>query len=50
MCNGHELTGIGKSIRTNVIDVTLQLKKITPDIPDDWCVVENENRDGASMW
>lgn len=50
MCNGHELTGIGKADRTNVVKVTLQMKALVPDIPKDWYVVENENMDGAAMW
>lgn len=50
MCNGHELTGIGKADRTNVVKVTSQMKAITPDIPEDWYVIENENMDGAAMW
>lgn len=50
MCCGHELTGLGKRERTNVIHVTMQMKQIQNDIPDDWYVLENENMDGAIIW
>lgn len=50
MCNGHELTGIGKEERTNVVSVTRQMKQFKGDIPDDWYVIENENMDGACLW
>lgn len=50
MCDGHEFTGIGKEKRTNVVDVTRQMKELQGDIPNDWYVIENENMDGAAMW
>ena len=50
MCNGHELTGIGKIDRTNVVLVTKQMKKIHSDIPDQWYVIENTNMDGVVIW
>lgn len=50
MCNGHELTGLGKTERTNVIFVTSQMKKLLDNIPNDWYVLENENMDGAVIW
>lgn len=50
MCNGHELTGLGKSERTHVVFVTKQMKELKTGIPDDWYVLENENMDGAIIW
>lgn len=50
MCCGHELTGLGKSVRTNVVHVTKQMKQIKSGIPGDWYVLENENMDGAIIW
>ena len=50
MCCGHELTGLGKIERTNVVYVTKQMKQIKSEIPDDWYVLENENMDGAIIW
>ena len=50
MCCGHELTGLGNDERTNVVNVTKQMKQIKSGIPDDWYVLENENMDGAIIW
>ena len=50
MIDGHELTGIGKAERTNVVSVTKQIKSIKQDVPADWYVIENENMDGAVIW
>ena len=50
MFDGHELTGIGKAERTDVVSVTMQMKALQDDIPADWYVVENENMDGAAIW
>ena len=50
MCNGHELTGIGKAERTYVVFVTKRMKELHSTIPNDWYVVENENMDGALIW
>ncbi|MDD3363278.1 MAG: SMI1/KNR4 family protein [Hespellia sp.] len=50
MCCGHELTGLGKSERLDVVQVTFQMKSLHKDIPNDWYVIENENMDGAAMW
>ena len=47
---GHELTGICKAPRLNVIDVTKQEREITPNVPDDWYVVEQLNIDGIVIW
>ena len=48
--SGHELTGLGCSARTNVIDVTLEQRKQFPDIPINLYVVEETNYDGCIIW
>lgn len=48
--NGHELTGISKSKRTNVVNVTLEERNRNDNIPNDWYVVEQENIDGIVIW
>lgn len=47
---GHELTGICKAKRLNVVDVTLSERNITPDVPADWYVIEQLNIDGIVIW
>ena len=47
--NGHELTGICKSDRTNVVSVT-QSAKCIHVTGDDWYVVEQTNIDGIVIW
>ena len=47
---GHELTGICKAKRLNVVDVTLNERNITPDVPGDWYVIEQLNIDGIIIW
>ena len=46
---GHELTGICKSKRLNVIDVTIDERNNTP-VPADWYVLEQANIDGIVIW
>lgn len=46
----HELTGICKAKRLNVVDVTFSERRITTDIPDDWYVIEQLNIDGIVIW
>ncbi|SDB05008.1 SMI1-KNR4 cell-wall [Ruminococcaceae bacterium FB2012] len=48
--NGHELTGISKSKRLNVVDVTISERGYNPSIPMDWYVVEQANIDGIVIW
>lgn len=48
--NGHELTGISASNRTNVIKVTQEEKSKNPNIPDDYYVVEQLNIDNIVVW
>lgn len=43
--DGHELTGICKAFRLNVVDVTLDERKQCPDAAG-WYVVEQANVDG----
>ena len=47
---GHEFTGICKSARLDVVQVTNELKKINKDIPCDWYVIEEINVDGIAVW
>ena len=47
--DGHELTGICKASRLNVVDVTLDERKRCPDAAD-WYVVEQANVDGIVIW
>ncbi len=46
----HELTGICKAKRLNVVDVTKTEREITPDVPDDWYVIEQLNIEGIVIW
>ncbi len=47
--DGHELTGICKAFRLNVVDVTLDERKQCPDAAG-WYVVEQANVDGIVIW
>jgi hypothetical protein len=47
---GHELTGIGKSSRLNVVNATLEEKEKNPNIPSDWYVIEQLHIDDVSIW
>ena len=48
--SGHELTGLTKSERTNVVQVTRKKKRISPSVPMDWYVIEDANIDGIVIW
>ena len=48
--NGHELTGITKSKRLSVIDVTLNDKKRNPSVPVSLYVVEDTGIDKTLIW
>lgn len=50
MYDGHELTGISKSARVNVVDVTLSLKQYDVSIPKDWYAIEETGIDGIIIW
>ena len=45
----HELTGICKSHRLNVVDVTLEEREYA-NVPKSWYVVEQTNIDGIVIW
>lgn len=47
---GHELTGICKTKRLNVVDVTLREREMSPEIPETWYVIEELNIDGIVIW
>ena len=47
---GHEFTGICKSPRLNVVDVTQSERKDHPDISNDLYVIEQLNIDGIIIW
>lgn len=47
---GHELTGISKTPRLNVVNVTFEERATTPDIPLDWYVIEQLHIDNVSIW
>lgn len=48
--NGHELTGICKSSRLNVVDVTIIERENNPTVPKNWYVIEQANIDGIVIW
>jgi len=47
---GHELTGITKSLRLDVVAQTIAEKNKNPHIPDDLYVIEIANIDGIVIW
>lgn len=47
---GHEFTGICKSARLDVINVTSEQKALDRNIPCDWYVIEETNVDGITVW
>ena len=49
MYSGHEMTGLGKSKRTNVVDVTIHQKELNGNI-DKMYVIEESNIDGIVIW
>lgn len=49
-CKGHELTGICKAKRLNVVDVTIRNRAVFNDIPDGWYVIEEAHIDGIVIW
>lgn len=48
--DGHELTGISKTSRLNVVDVTKEERQKYSDIPADWYVLEQLHIDDVSIW
>lgn len=47
---GHEFTGICKSERLNVVNVTEKNRKLNPLIPKELYVIEETNYDGIIIW
>lgn len=47
---GHELTGICKSKRLNVVPVTISERENNPKVSADWYVIEQANIDGIIIW
>lgn len=47
---GHELTGLSKSERTNVANVTMKNKSCNSLIPVDWYVIEELNIENIVIW
>lgn len=48
--DGHEFTGLVKSKRLNVVDVTEAARKKNAEIPQDLYVVEELHIDGIVIW
>ncbi len=48
--NGHELTGIGKIDRLNVVNVTEKQKSFTLEIPNELYVIEDLGIDSVVIW
>lgn len=48
--DGHELTGLTKAERINVVTVTTKQRKLFGEIVSTWYVVEETNIDGIVVW
>ncbi len=48
--DGHELTGLTKTERLNVVTVTTEQRKLFGDRVSTWYVVEEANFDGIVIW
>lgn len=48
--NGHELTGITKSSRLNVVDITHRMREKYPDVPQNYYVIECTNIEEIIIW
>ena len=48
--SSHELTGVCKSPRLNVVDVTMEERQKYPELPGDWYVLEQLHIDDVSIW
>lgn len=46
----HELAGICKDSRLNVVSLTLQEKKNVPNVPKNWYAIEKLDIDGIIVW
>ena len=47
---GHELTGLGGPKRVDVVDVTFDERKMNPDVPPEFYVIEETHIDGVVFW
>ena len=47
---GHEITGICKASRLNVVDVTIAERENNRTVPKNWYVIEQANIDGIVIW
>ena len=47
---GHEIVGICKSPRLDVVSVTKRMKQIYADAPNDWYVIEDMSIDDVVIW
>ncbi len=47
---GHELTGICRFSRLNVVDVTLKERKLNPNVPQNFYVIEQTHINGIVIW
>lgn len=47
---GHELSGICKSDRLNVVYLTQHYRDLYAEIPTEWYVIEQTNIDGIIIW
>lgn len=50
IADGHELTGLCKQERMNVVSVTLNEWKVNPNVPHTMYVVERADIDGIILW
>lgn len=48
--DGHELTGLSKAVRTNVVEVTKQKWWECSQVPKSWYVIEETNIDRIVIW
>lgn len=48
--DGHELTGLSKSSREDVVSVTMEQREQLGDLASRWYVVEEANIDGIVIW
>lgn len=47
---GHEFTGLCKSSRLNVVNVTVEQRRLNTNIPFSWYVIEQANIDDIVIW
>lgn len=48
--DGRELTGISKTSRLNVVDVTMNERELNESVPTDLYVIEETGYDGVVIW